>query len=767
MKHLKMIVALVLALVTAFVVPIRSMAAGGKYVSEVYVAYGKNEAQARKTLQDKGFTPVEGNLSDGGDTYVMMGYKTTDNIRDAITDLAVMNMRGDFSVEEYKMFLKSQKTQITEFLNEFISVIREYRLNLKAGEKRAVFAHDLLNYYVDDDTGMKMGDLLNSETLQDRVGVMQSIEAENPDNLPDLVTLLLQGNAQVIKSIELILSMATDTADNTWIDRFAEMDYDDLLDQVEDERPDLNTETKRIQYLDNIYGETAAALGTAIAEIGQRLRDYEDMGVYIDWASDEELRLVFGDYDHDAEAALRKDQWFATGTICQILFAYEGGRFAKGELLEFVMGDIDPDDEEIFIPMAAALSEGQRYALPFVNPEALIRYAFIDDEGWEEAARKNVVSFDDLEEVSVYQNMDRDIFKDDGSIALTGAAQRANNTADGTTGTEDDKMDTFSKITAISWVASVTSLVSLYTVANIRNYLYNTHCFVPNDPLDPVVDEFNKPLKEIWFEHRDHEIYNDKVYKETMEIFDGIKKSNNGQLDPDSRAYVRRLNGARLTVTLTTILVVVAVVVSIASLVLTIIDLCRDKSVEQLPIPKYMVDNHTDTDGGSYTLNYKTVECNREEYFGADYKRQKGSSADLMADEGKQWVVLYASKNSKAGRPITPDFVVQKKNKAPGGYEGNVHLFGEKGAVNVVSGAFKIYSTFSQAWQTVAGDYSIYIFYKLSSDVKTYDEAAGNMTATTLSTGKAALFGVGGVALGAVLGAVVTILVKKKKKVEA
>ena len=197
---------------------------------------------------------------------------------------------------------------------------------------------------------------------------------------------------------------------------------------------------------------------------------------------------------------------------------------------------------------------------------------------------------------------------------------------------------------------------------------------------------------------------------------------------------------------------------------MTIIDLCRDKSVEQLPIPNYLVDNYSDADGGSYAINYKAVECNRMEYFGTDYKKQKGNSADLNADEGKQWIVLYASKNSMAGRPLTPDFVIQDKNKAPSGYEGNVHLIGEKGALNVVSAAFKNYSTFSTAWQNLQGDYSKYIFLKLSNEIKTYDESAGNMTASTFNAGMIAIFGFGGIIIGGALGAVIAVLIYKNKK---
>ena len=736
MKHLKTIVALVLALLTAFIVPLQAVAAEGKYVSEVYVAYGKDAAQAKKTLQDKGFTPVEGNLNDGGETYAMMGYKTTDNIRDSITDLAVMNMRGSYSVEQYKQLLKSQKTQIAEFLNEFMAVIREYRTNLKAGKTRAVYVHDLLNNYKDDDTGMLMGDLLNSETLQDKVGAAQSIEAQNPDKLPDLVTILLQGNAQVIKSMETLLSMATDTAENSWLDRFAETDYDTLLDAVEDERPDLNTEAKRMQYLDNLYGEEASVLGMETVLLSSRLSDYEASGLTLETATEEAIKNAFGNIDEDLEAAVQYRDWLSVAVTYEGLKNYEGGNYAKGELLDFFLDENDPEDTELFIPMAAALSEGQRYGMPFVSFTQLLTYAFTDEAGWKQFAEENKTTFDGLDEVSVYQNIDRGLYAEDGSVALTDAAQRAENTAAGTTGTEEEQMDTFAMITAISWAVTAGCFV-----ATIGSFIARYH-YINADVLAEAGDDAFKYL-----------------YWDTDSF-----KSAIGIMEEDvSPACIKGFRSARFSIELSRILAVATLVIAIASTVLTIIDLCRDKSVEQLPIPKYLVDNYTDTEGGSYSLNYKAVECNREEYFGADYTRQKGSCADLMADEGKQWLVLYASKNSKAGKPLTPDFIVQADSKAPSGYDGFVHLIGEKGAVNVVSGAFKNYSTFSQTWQTITGDYTQYIFMKLSNDVKTYDEASGNMTATAMNTGTVAVFGFGGLAIGAVLGAVVTALVKKKK----
>lgn len=220
----KKLTAFILVLTMAMLLPVQTVASAtvGKYVSELYVAYGKDADAVKKTLSDKGYTPVDGNLNKNGDTYVMMGYKTTDEIRDSVTDIAVMNMDGNFNTTEYKEVLRQRKTQVAELLTEFMATIREYRANLKAGKAKATAVHDLLNKLTDDDSGKPLGDLFNSETLQDKVGVNKSITDENKEKLPDLLTILMQGNSAYILTIENMLSLAADTNDNTWVDRFAE-----------------------------------------------------------------------------------------------------------------------------------------------------------------------------------------------------------------------------------------------------------------------------------------------------------------------------------------------------------------------------------------------------------------------------------------------------------------------------------------------------------------------------------------------------------------
>ena len=213
------------------------------------------------------------------------------------------------------------------------------------------------------------------------------------------------------------------------------------------------------------------------------------------------------------------------------------------------------------------------------------------------------------------------------------------------------------------------------------------------------------------------------------------------------------------------------IVLAVASSVMTVISLLKTNDTEQLPIPEYMVDNVSRGDEPNL-VNYKAVQCNRNEYFGNGYKKQKGSCADLLCDEGKQWLVLYAAKNKTSGAPITADIVVQKSKDAPQGFENEISLIGELGAVNLASKAFRDYSAFSQIWQNVTSDYSTYVFYKTDNTVLPAGEPdKGNVsvtnsvnTANTFNAGTAVIFGCIGLVLGGALGAVITVLVNKNKK---
>lgn len=103
-RFLNAALALTLAFVMAFLGTAQVFAdAKPEYVGEVKVATG---GSAQKDLEDEGFTvlcdekgnPVDliqgagGGIGSKGDKKVFLGYKTTTEVTEAITDLALMNM---------------------------------------------------------------------------------------------------------------------------------------------------------------------------------------------------------------------------------------------------------------------------------------------------------------------------------------------------------------------------------------------------------------------------------------------------------------------------------------------------------------------------------------------------------------------------------------------------------------------------------------------------------------------------------------------------
>ena len=158
-----------------------AMAAGEtKYISEVKVGMDKTEEGAAKSLLDDGFTILKddnGNNADlnkgagsndamgRGQKVVYLGYKTTNDPTFAITDLAVMNMRGGYSIKDYEALMATRlKTEVLPFIDRFIVTLDEYRANLKspfaANKARAEYMRSMLNTHIIGVPGLRVPMLL-------------------------------------------------------------------------------------------------------------------------------------------------------------------------------------------------------------------------------------------------------------------------------------------------------------------------------------------------------------------------------------------------------------------------------------------------------------------------------------------------------------------------------------------------------------------------------------------------------------------------------
>ena len=163
-KLISMLLSL-LMLVTCL--PITAFAAAEKtYIKEVRISTASDESAAKQWLTENGYLVLDVNLNQksGGDA-VYMGYVTTTNPDEAITDMAVMQMDGGYSFAEYEAMIEERKKDIDSMLASISVAIETARDNYTKGYAGAVKAREVLNTFVEDDSGKYLGDLIFDEFL--------------------------------------------------------------------------------------------------------------------------------------------------------------------------------------------------------------------------------------------------------------------------------------------------------------------------------------------------------------------------------------------------------------------------------------------------------------------------------------------------------------------------------------------------------------------------------------------------------------------------
>ena len=713
----------------------------GKYVSEVYMAYGKDEAAAKKVLEDGGYTSVKGSLNAKAKTYVMLGYKTTDDKAKAIKDLALMNSKGGYSVGDYENMLKNKKNEIAAYLKGFMDMVKEYRANYAKKDGRAILVHDTLNNIKDDDSKMGMGDLLLGDTLQDKVGIEASVTAENKEKLPDLVTIFMQGNAMNLSTIVTNLGMATGKAGDSLVDEFAETTNEDLKEEIEKKDPDMS-EAKKEQQLKGRYDTLARLFADEAKIMAKELKEYEKSELNLEKADPEDIKEQLGDNEkvesaEDAKKVNENMDWASTAALYETLKNYEGGQFKKGELLQFIMETEEKDDPERFYPLVAALTKGEKFAKTKLSLKAMLMGDMADDEEMKETAEEKKDSIKKIENVSLYEGVDRDIYLTDGSVALTDEAKRKNAAALAVDNDGKPFWDAFTIAAASSWALTGVTLIA---------------CLKSVNPLkDGAADNVLG-----MFDLRYYDLTN---ISNTKEAADLLKQY--GSLEKGMREYAKNITVDEETLNnlganslddyfaqdykwakqldqklrIKSILKYATIALALISAGLTVAALLKNDEADLPPIPKYMVDSKEGKDGKHQTINYLAAGSNGLTAFKAN-KKNKGSFADTKAYEGSQWLTIYQTKDDNAGKPITPDFVVRESKEAPSGYDAPLHIIGENGASNLISAEYMNYSKYEKLRNK---SNSVYVFFKYAEDSETASAFSGGMIAIIAIAGVAAI----------------------------
>lgn len=146
------------------------------YVEDIKMATGTDEAAVKKQLTDAGYTVADRNLCDGNGQYAYLGYKTTDDVNEAITDIRLMNMSSGFKMMDYRALQSAYNVQLNSMAKQFMATVNEMEKNVAKDSPLALAGKellDLLYFEASDGTHIPLSDYLfdDSRTLQDFIDI--------------------------------------------------------------------------------------------------------------------------------------------------------------------------------------------------------------------------------------------------------------------------------------------------------------------------------------------------------------------------------------------------------------------------------------------------------------------------------------------------------------------------------------------------------------------------------------------------------------------
>lgn len=780
-KISKAFIAICLVLITVIVYPSQVFASSQKYVSEVKIGMGKTVKEAAESLS--GYTIVKygkdyADLNEDAapviksgyeeEKVVLLGYKTTYFKEEAITDLALMNMDGDYFDHDYGMMIDQMlQGEIVPFIRDFIAAIKEYRENYNSdipeNRTRAQFFHDGLNSLIDDDTGMKLGDLLLNETkFEMGEKAYNKLSKQEKKKHADILTLLLQCNCKALVIIKTMVAWATDSNEDTWLDRLSNLTYDDLLTQAEDEFGYGPYDAKR--YLAREYEDDAKKVLALWKDFQPQLANYEQTSAYLDEQTD--IEEEFKDYrdklegfdiktasesevDEFAEASVQaqlKAETFSNA-VADVTAAehLEEIAYGDGTMLDFFSQEyVDiKDDLTVLFPVVAALSDGQRASLDFVSLSELVRMTIMSGGDYSE------FNFDDMAETSVYLGVDRSVYGLNGLAATPNALKNSESPLQ------------MNPLAGEAWDALYQSMNTI--MSGVTNYIMplvrfgtnvwkvismalfiKKYSFVGSLEYSQISTISTLSLNAI----KSHLIIQVDLAKEAGKEIIKTTVEESGLLD--------RIKGAASGFDKFMNVVSYALFIYTAySCYSTYKEIMNYYNIDFAPAPRNIVDlvnimAYTESGEQVYVKNqtvyYEAVKCNRT----SSDKKYKALNdiADMKGDVGRQWVCLYASKSSAMAPILADSFLVLEGSdggKLPAGYKKGIHLFETTAALDLNSVQY--------TWNH--GKDGIYVYYK------TDDSAA--TTGSVFSNGYIAIAAVCGIALGAVATAVAMTSKKKKE----
>ncbi|MBR3620358.1 MAG: hypothetical protein IKN56_02530, partial [Clostridia bacterium] len=326
-----------------------------------------------------------------------------------------------------------------------------------------------------------------------------------------------------------------------------------------------------------------------------------------DKATEEEINEAFDGYVEAIDTAAQLTKRLKMMFIHDFLEDWE---YEDGTMLDFFLTDTEEirEDIRLLYPVVASLSDGQRAGMEFISLDELVMIAAAEPEAYSDPV------LEELDEVSIYENVNREIYQK-GGVGLTSDALR------------DDVIEEASReggglsgltiasivITGVTAFAAIASGIGIKVYSTLYSRARNA--FINN-----TADAGRYMRSQIRYVNGEYTV-------ETRFL---------------DATYASRTSMCKyLTVGFSIAVVILAGITTY----LTYRDMVNHYKVEFTPIPRYMVDEKdivVYNESGEKTViknqaaYYKAVECNRTE--NDEFYKNLGTCADMNGDVGQQWL---------------------------------------------------------------------------------------------------------------------------------
>lgn len=750
---------LVLSMLLSSAVAVSAAGIKEEYLSDMRLIYAETYAEAKLILSEsklEGYKVLNQNLNaNSGEIGVWLVYKSTTDINEAITDVAVMQMGGGYRAGNYQHLIKDSRYEYLEMGELYMQAIEYFAGAYAADDFLAEAAYRQLNLYggLDKYKTKPLGDLFADERL----------------SVYDVATLFLEGNPHILDNIRVLLAMGVSYNE----------DGKHYLEKVSSSAKKMNADPDVFEGMG--YDELAEIIATDIIAFGNIL---DELSAYSDG-------LNYEDEDF-TDTELKYSEYKALAEMLRSVDYLDGKT-----LYEFCMNyTADRNDLSSLYPLVDALNDGQIAITMLSGYYDVIRYSMT--EAPEELINVEIEKLEELYNgalIDVYYGVDREIYNE--TFALTNRAYRADAYENGSTlaeslfgdsswmvtksrvssGTVDVGLSVWSIAKAGGRVSTQQALLSSIKAAENYgkimveamnaltmqpvNMIALAEAFGPSRPvynvIFDVVYDYDKQLLD-----KDatlSEIYDCLLF---MMVHNGMTAAKETEAalqlvsaemsyldkmvvsDPSLLSRMVKSLGSKFQ----TGLYFSGSAVLILNAISTYNRIYDHYNPTYDDVPTAMVDMVRTPEGDSY-VKYNVVR---------EVKPQKDggyAAADLNAYEGERWNAVYYTKSSKAGKPLLASFEFSNdNNRASEGYRA-VHRFDEVICYDLNKYNFSSYSD------------SIFWSIEQSDDQKLDGIDAPNVVGSMFSTGYVIIVGIIGIAIGVGAAVYIQFLWNRKKKIKA